>query len=106
MKVHTYFGPGFPEIIYQRALIIELEKAGLKCKAEVERNVYYEEIFVGKRRLDIIVEDVVLVEMKAISELDAASYNKIVNYLKVFKIDVGLLLNFGMDGLQYKRFIY
>ena len=49
MKVHTYFGPGFPEIIYQRALIIELEKAGLKCKAEVERNVYYEEIFVGKK---------------------------------------------------------
>ncbi|MGD5408089.1 GxxExxY protein, partial [Xanthomonas citri pv. citri] len=88
MKVHQFFGQGFPENIYQRALIIELEKVGLKCRSEVEKDVYYEEHFIGKRRLDLIIEDVVLVELKAIAELDKASYNKIVNYLKVFKIEV------------------
>jgi GxxExxY protein len=105
MKVHRYFGLGFPEVIYQRALIIELEKLGLKCNSEVEKDIYYEEHFIGKRRLDLIVEDKVLVELKAISELDKGSYNKIINYLKVFKIEVGLLLNFGTESLQYKRFI-
>ena len=74
MKVHRYFGLGFPEILYQRALIIELEKLGLKCRAEVEKDIYYEGYFIGKRRLDLIVEDKVLVELKAISELDKSSY--------------------------------
>lgn len=106
MKVHRFFGAGFPEIIYQRALIIELEKIGLKCRSEVEKDIYYEEHFIGKRRLDLLVEDVVLAELKAISELDPASYNKIINYLKVFKIEVGLLLNFGSERLQYKRFVH
>jgi len=105
MKVHRYFGLGFPEIIYQRALIIELEQLGLKCRAEVEKDIYYEEYFIGKRRLDLIVADKILVELKAISELDKSSYNKIINYLKVFKIEIGLLLNFGAESLQYKRFI-
>jgi GxxExxY protein len=106
MKVHRYFGLGFPEIIYQRALIIELGKLDLKCRSEVEKDIYYEEKFIGKRRLDIIVEDKVLVELKAVSEIDKSSYNKIVNYLNVFKIEVGILLNFGCESLQYKRFIH
>ena len=105
MKVHRYFGMGFPEAIYQRALIIKLEKLGLKCRAEVEKDIYYEEYFIAKRRLDLLVEDKVLVELKAISELDKASHNKILNYLRVFKIEVGLLLNFGTESLQYKRFV-
>lgn len=105
MKVHRYFGPGFPEVIYQRALVIELEKLGLACKSEVEKDVYYEEHFIGKRRLDLFVEDKVLVELKAVSELDKAAFNKILNYLHVFKIEVGLLLNFGCESLQYKRFV-
>ena len=105
MKVHRYFGLGFPENIYRRALVVELEKIGLKCKAEVEKDIYYAEHFIGKRRLDLIVEDKVLVELKAISELDKAAYNKMINYLNVFKIEVGLLLNFGFESLQYKRFV-
>lgn len=105
MKVHRYFGLGFPEIIYQRALMIELEKQGLKCLAEVKKDLYYEERFIGKRRLDLLIEDKVLVEMKAISELDKAAYSKVLNYLNVFKIEVGLLLNFGCESLQYKRFV-
>jgi GxxExxY protein len=105
MKAHSWFGPGFPEIIYQRSLLIELERAGLKCKAEVEKDIFYGEVFVGKRRLDIIVEENILLELKAIAELDNSCYNRIINYLRVFKIEVGLLLNFGTPGLQFKRFV-
>lgn len=105
MKVHSWFGPGFPEIIYQRSLLIELERAGLKSRAEVEKDVYYEDVLVGKRRLDIIVEENILVELKAIGELDNGCYNKIINYLRVFKIELGLLLNFGTPSLQFKRFV-
>lgn len=105
MTVHNHFGMGFLEIVYQRALVIELRKAGLKCESEVEKEIFYEGIQISKRRLDIIVEDKVLVEMKALSELDPASHNKILNYLRVFSIEVGLLLNFGTPKLQYKRFV-
>jgi GxxExxY protein len=105
MKVHSWFGPGFPEIIYQRSLLIELEKAGLKCKAEVEEDVYYQDAFVGKRKLDIIVEERILLELKATAELDNSCYNKMMNYLRVFKVEVGLLLNFGTPSLQFRRFI-
>ena len=106
MKAHSWFGPGFPEIIYQRSLLIELEKAGFKCKAETEKDVYCEDAFVGKRRLDIIVEENILLELKAIAELDNSCYNKIINYLRVFKIEMGLLLNFGTPDLQFKRFVH
>ena len=105
MKVHSWFGPGFPEIIYQRSLLIELEKARLKCKAGVDKDLYYEEVFVGKRKLDVIVEESVLVELKALSELDNSCYNQILNYLRVFKMEVALLLNFGAPSLQFKRFV-
>lgn len=105
MKVHRWFGPGFPEIIYQRSLLIELEILRLDSKAEVEKDVFYNELLVGKRRLDIIVEENILVELKAISELDNSCYNQIINYLRVFKMEVGLLLNFGTPSLQFKRFV-
>jgi len=97
--------PGFPEIIYQRSLSNELEKAALQCKAEVNKDVYYEQVFVGKGKLDVIVEEIVLVELKALSELDNSCYNQILNYLRVFKMEVALLLNFGAPGLQFKRFV-
>lgn len=58
MKVHSWFGPGFPEIIYQKSLLIELEKAGLKCRAEVEKDIFYEEAFVGKRRLGSLLKKI------------------------------------------------
>jgi GxxExxY protein len=105
MKVHGYFGNGFPEIIYQRALVIELNKLGLACGVEIEKDIYYFEDFIGKRRLDVIVENKVLLELKAVYELDDACYSKIINYLKVFHLEVGLLLNFGGKSLQYKRFV-
>jgi len=105
MKVHRYFGPGFPEIVYQRALIIELERAGLKFRQEVERDIIYETKRIYKRRLDIIVENVVLLELKAQKSVDNGDYSQIINYLRVFNMEVGLLLNFGASSLQFKRFI-
>jgi len=105
MKVHRHFGLGFPEIVYKRALIIELEKIGLKLKQETEKDIIYEAKLIYKRRLDLIVEDVILVELKAIKEVDTGDYNQILNYLRVFQLEVGLLINFGCASLQFKRLI-
>ena len=104
MKVHAYFGMGFPEVIYNRALRIELEKTGLHFQAEVEKDIYYNGIFIGKRRLDLIVEDKILVELKAVYEVDRNNLKQVLNYLKIFELGVGLLLNFGAESLYFKRF--
>jgi GxxExxY protein len=106
MKVHRYFGPGFPEVVYKRALIIELRKIGIACKEEVERDIVYEGKTIHKRRLDLLVEEVVLTELKALKEVDNTEMNQILNYLRVFKIEVGLLLNFGAPSLFFKRYIH
>jgi GxxExxY protein len=105
MKVHRHFGPGFPEIVYQRALVIELTEIGLKFEQEIEKEIIYQDRVIHKRRLDLIIENVVLLELKAIKEVDNGDYNQIINYLRVFKIEVGLLLNFGAASLQFKRFV-
>lgn len=105
MKVHRYFGLGFPEIVYKRALMIELAALGLKFKQEVERDINYEGKLIYKRRLDLIVEDVVLVELKALKEINNTEQNQILNYLRVFNLEVGLLINFGAPSLQFKRLI-
>lgn len=104
MKVHRHFGQGFPEIVYKRALMIEFEKIGLSCKQEVEKDIYDDKL-IYKRRLDLIVENIVLLELKAISEIDNGHYNQIINYLRVFKLEVGLLFNFGVPSLQFKRLV-
>ncbi|HMK27520.1 MAG TPA: GxxExxY protein [Chitinophagaceae bacterium] len=106
MKVHRHFGPGFPEVVYKRALIIELNKIGIPCKEEVIRDIIYEGKVIHKRRLDLLVEDIILLELKALKEMDNAEVNQILNYLRVFKIEVGLLLNFGTPSLFFKRFIH
>ena len=104
MKVHRVIGPGFPEIIYMRCLSIELNNSGLNCKIEVERDIFYEGIKVGSRRLDLLVNGTVIVELKAVTAVEPLFYNQIINYLKIFKIEIGLLINFGNTSLQYKRF--
>ena len=105
MKVHRHFGLGFPEVVYTRSLMIELEKIGLKFKQEVEKDILYDGKLIYKRRLDLIVEDVVLVELKALKEIDNTEQNQILNYLRVFNLEVGLLINFGTPSLQFKRLI-
>src|SRR5687767_11520191 len=104
MKVHACFGMGFPEIIYNRALRIELERTGLHFEIEAEKHIYYNGVLVGKRRLDIIVEAKILVELKAVYEVDRNNFKQVLNYLKIFGLDVGLLLNFGAESLYFKRF--
>ena len=104
MRVHNHFGSGYPEIVYHRSLMIEFKRIGIVARSEVEAVVTYHDEIVGKRRIDIVVEDKVLVELKAITELDGESYNQVINCLKIFGFEVGLLLNFGKKSLQYKRF--
>ena len=106
MKVHRYFGPGFPEVVYKRALMIELKKNSIKFKEEVERDIIYEGKPIHKRRLDLIIEEVVLLELKALKEVDNSETNQTLNYLRVFNIEVGLLLNFGAPSLFFKRFVH
>jgi len=105
MKVHRYFGPGFPEIIYKRTLVIEVEQSHLAHSSETEREIFYEHRFIGKRRLDLLVENNILVELKAVAEINKGCYAQVINYLRVFSIEVGLLLNFGSGRLEFKRFI-
>ncbi len=105
MKVHRSLGPGFPEIIYQRALEVELKRRDINYKAEQELPVFYEGVLVGKRRLDLLVESIILVELKAVSEFEKKNFNQVLNYLEAFNVEVGLLLNFGVESLQMKRFL-
>ena len=103
MKVHSTLGNGFQEVIYQRCLPIELEKAGLGFAREIEQPVFYEGIDVGTRRADFVVEGKALVEIKAIIKLEDVHFTQIKNYLVAYNFDVGLLLNFGVMSLEYKR---
>jgi GxxExxY protein len=104
MKVHNSLGKGFPEIIYQRSFLIELKKTALKIEREIEQSVYYEDQLVGKRRVDFLINKTILVEIKAIVELDNSSINQILNYIEAFNLEIGLLINFGKDRLEFKRF--
>lgn len=105
MKVHRTIGIGFPEVVYMRCLIIEFNYLGLRYESEVEREIFYQGISVGSRRLDLLVEDIVIVELKAVQKMENTVSSQILNYLKVFKIEVGLLLNFGTKSLEFYRYI-
>jgi len=102
-KVHKTLGFGFLEKVYQNALVIELEKSGLKVTAERPINVHYDGKVVGEYIADLIVEDKVIVELKATEELSKKFEVQLVNYLTATGLEVGLLLNFNKERLQYKR---
>jgi GxxExxY protein len=103
MKVHRTLGNGFHEAIYQRCLAIEMQKQGLVFERELERTIFYENIEVGKRCVDFLIESVVMVELKALSKLEDAHLALILNYLEAYKLETGLLLNFGGKSLEFKR---
>jgi len=107
MQVHAFLGNGFQEVIYQRALTIELIKAGLNFQRELEVPIFYKEYLeaIGTRRVDFLVEGIVLVELKAQIELNDTHINQILNYLKAYKMEVGLLINFGEKSLKFKRLV-
>ncbi|RSK34497.1 GxxExxY protein [Hymenobacter metallilatus] len=105
MRVQTALGNGFPEIIYQRSLAVEFAHHGLPFEQELHLPVYYLNQEVGSRRVDFLVDKVVLVELKALTEITALHYAQVINYLKAYQLEVGLLLNFGEASLKYKRFL-
>jgi GxxExxY protein len=103
MKVHNVLGNGFQEVIYQRCLAIELEKAGILFVREKEQVIYYEENHVGTRRADFIVEEKVMVELKAVINLEDVHLAQAKNYVNAYKLEIGLLINFGATSLQFKK---
>ena len=105
MKVHSTLGNGFQEVIYQRALTIEMAKQGLSFQRELEMQIYYDGQEIGTRRVDFLVESKVMVEMKALTTLEDVHLAQAINYLEAYKLEVGLLLNFGAKSLEYKRLI-
>ena len=106
-EVHKFMGNGFQELIYQRALAWEFSQAGLSFAREIEQQIFYKELseHIGTRRADFIVEGKVLVEIKAIIELDDVHLAQVLNYLKAYRLDVGLLINFGSKSLTFRRLV-
>ena len=105
MRVHSKLGNGFQEVIYQRALALELEKANLLFVRELEMPIYYDDVDIGRRRVDFLVEEKILVELKAVSQLEKVHLAQALNYLEAFKLEIGLLINFGATRLEFKRLI-
>lgn len=106
-EVHKFLGNGFQEVIYQRALAYKLTQAGLDFNREIEQDIFYKELSEpnGTRRADFILENKVLVELKAIVELEDVHFAQVLNYLKAYRLEVGLLINFGSKSLTCKRLV-
>ncbi len=106
-EVHKFLGNGFQEVIYQRALAMELQRANIGFAREIEQEIFYKDFSqpIGTRRADFVVEGNVLVELKAIASLEDVHSAQVLNYLKAYRLAVGLLINFGSKSLEFKRFI-
>ena len=103
MKVHSTLGNGFQEVIYQRAMAIEMNKQELSYQREMEMNIYYDSINIGSRRVDFFVQDVIMVELKATIRLEEVHLAQAMNYCQAYKLPIGLLINFGAKSLEFKR---
>jgi len=103
MKVHSTLGNGFQEVIYQRALAIEMEKNRLPFTREMEMVIFYEGVDIGTRRVDFFVGEFVMVELKAIIKLDELHLAQAMNYCQAYNLPIGLLINFGAKSLEFKR---
>jgi GxxExxY protein len=105
MQVHSTLGNGFQEVIYQRALAIEMTQQGLAFQRELDMQIYYRDQEIGTRRVDFLVEDKVMVELKALSMLEDVHLAQAINYLEAYALEIGLLINFGAKSLEYRRVI-
>ena len=105
MKVHSTLGNGFQEVIYQRCLAIEMRNQDLEFERELEIPIYYEETEVGTRRVDFLIENKIMVELKAISQIEKIHIAQGLNYLEAYNLEIGLLINFGSTKLEFKRLI-
>lgn len=106
-EVHSFLGNGFQEVIYQRALAWEMKQRDLEFAREIEQEIYYKDLPkpIGTRRADFVVEDKVLVELKAVIQMDDVHLAQALNYLKAYRLSVGLLINFGSKSLTFKRLV-
>lgn len=103
MKVQSTLGNGFQEVIYQRAMEIEMRKSGLLFVREFNMPIFYDGEQIGERRVDFFVEGIISVELKAREVLEKVHYAQARNYLEAYNLEVGLLLNFGNISLEFKR---
>ena len=103
MRVHSALGNGFQEVIYQRALAIEMEFEGLAFEREKEMPIFYRGQNIGTRRVDFFVDNLVMVELKAIIRLEDVHLAQAMNYLEAYGMEIGLLINFGARSLEFKR---
>ena len=105
MKVHNTLGNGFQEVIYQRCLAIEMSKQGISYEREMEMPILYEGNEVGTRRVDFLIENKIMVELKALTKIEKIHIAQGLNYLEAYNLEIGLLLNFGSTKLEFKRLI-
>lgn len=105
MAVHKILGNGFQEVIYQRALAIELQAMNIEFEREKEMPIFYKDQQIGTRRVDFLIEGVVSVELKALTQLEDVHLAQAINYLEAYNIEIGLLINFGAKSLEFKRLI-
>ena len=105
MAVHSALGNGFQEVIYQRALEIEMLEQRLSFSREQEMPIYYKGQQIGSRRVDFLVDNTVCVELKAIARLEDIHLAQAINYLEAYDLEVGLLINFGARSLDFKRVV-
>ena len=103
MTVHKTLGNGFQEVIYQRALEIEMRLAGISFTREHEMPISYRNEQIGTRRVDFLVEGIISVELKAITKLEDIHLAQAINYLEAYNLEIGLLINFGETSLNFKR---
>lgn len=103
MRVHSTLGNGFQEVIYQRALAIEMRLEGVSFQREFEMPIFYREEQIGTRRVDFLVERILSVELKAVTQLENVHFAQAINYLEAYNLEIGLLLNFGETRLNFKR---
>jgi len=104
-EVHKILGNGFQEVIYQRALEKEMGLQGLSFVRELEMNIYYKDNKIGTRRVDFLVENVVSVELKSITQLEEVHLAQAINYLEAYNLEIGMLINFGSKSLEYRRLV-
>jgi GxxExxY protein len=103
MRVHSTLGNGFQELIYQRALAIEMKYAALEFEREMDMVIYYRNEEIGARCVDFLVEGAVMVEIKALTKLEDVHLAQAMNYLEAYKLEIGLLINFGAKSFEFKR---
>ncbi len=103
MAVHQVLGNGFQEVIYQRALAIEMREQGLDFEREMEMTIFYRGHQIGTRRVDFFVENKIMVELKAVKQLEDVHLAQAMNYLEAYNMEIGLLINFGARSLEFKR---